>query len=228
LSSTLLTDLQKPALIFANGDINDGPMVRRALDATASIQPYVVAADGGARVALHFGYQPDIVIGDLDSLSPEEVSSLRSQSVEIEQHPAAKDETDLELALLHCAAQGCEWLRVIGSLGDRFDQTLANVYLLALPALFGRNVKLVAGRQELYLLHPGRHRILGEEGDTVSLLPLGGAVSGIVTEGLQYPLRDETLYFGPARGVSNVMLANEASLATDDGTLLIVHTAGRA
>jgi thiamine pyrophosphokinase len=220
--------LRKPALIFANGDINDGPMVRRALAATASAQPYVVAADGGARVALHFGYRPDIVIGDLDSLSPTEVDALQAQGVQIERYPPAKDETDLELALLHCAALDCGWLRVIGSLGDRFDQTLANVYLLALPSLAGRNAALVAGRQELYLLRPGDHRILGTAGDTVSLLPLGGAVSGIVTGSLQYPLRDETLYFGPARGVSNVMLGAEASLAFDEGTLLIVHTAGRA
>jgi thiamine pyrophosphokinase len=219
---------QRPALIFANGDINDGPMVRRALDATASAQPYIVAADGGARVALHYGYLPDIVIGDLDSLSAEEVDDLQAQGVSIDRYPAMKDETDLELALLHCANRGCEWLRVIGSLGDRFDQTLANVYLLALPALAGRDAALVAGKQELYLLQPGDHRILGASGDTVSLLPLGGAVSGIVTDGLQYPLRDETLYFGPARGVSNVMLAEEASLSTREGTLLIVHTAGRA
>lgn len=219
---------QQPALIFANGDINDGPMVRRALAATASAQRYVVAADGGARAALHFGCRPDLVIGDLDSLSSAEVDALQAQGVQIERYPAAKDETDLELALLHCAARGCQWLRVIGSLGDRFDQTLANVYLLALPALTGRDVALVAGRQELYLLRAGDHSIVGAVGDTVSLLPLGGAVNGIVTEGLQYPLREETLYFGPTRGVSNVMQATEAHLSLRSGTLLIVHTAGRA
>jgi thiamine pyrophosphokinase len=227
-------NVQRPALIFANGDINDGPMVRRALASAqtlagaASTQPYVVAADGGARVALHFGYRPDIVIGDLDSLSAQEVEALQSQGVQIERYPAMKDETDLELALLHCASQDVRWLRVIGGLGDRFDQTLANVYLLALPSLAGRNAVMVAGRQELYLLQAGEHPIIGETGDTVSLLPLGGAVRGIVTDGLQYPLRDETLYFGPARGVSNVMLGAEASLSFREGTLLIVHTAGRA
>ncbi len=38
----------KHALIFANGDVNDGPMVRRAL--AAASEPLVLAADGGARV----------------------------------------------------------------------------------------------------------------------------------------------------------------------------------
>lgn len=218
----------QPALIFANGDINDGPMVRRALAITQSIKPYIVAADGGARAAAHFGYQPDRVIGDLDSLTTLEVEELTAHGVEIERHPAAKDETDLELALLYCAGQGYHWLRIIGGLGDRFDQTLANVYLLALPALAGLDVALVAGRQSLFLLRPGSHRLIGEAGDTVSLMPLGGAVTGIVTEGLEYPLHDETLYFGPARGVSNVMLTSEAQISSQEGTLLIVHTAGRA
>ncbi len=225
---TIPSHTLQPALIFANGDINDGVMVRRALTITQAVKPYIIGADGGARAAAHFGYQPDLIIGDLDSLTTLEVEELTAQGVHIERYPAAKDETDLELALLYCARHNIRWLRVIGGLGDRFDQTLANVYLLALPELNDLDVALVAGRQSLFLLRPGSHQIMGEAGDTVSLLPLGGPVTGIVTDGLEYPLKEETLYFGTARGVSNVMLSSEAHISSKEGTLLIVHTAGRA
>jgi thiamine pyrophosphokinase len=216
----------KYGLIFANGDINDGAMVRRAFTLTQS--PHIIAADGGARVALYFDYLPHIVIGDLDSLSSAEVNSLKGQGVKVMEHPPEKDETDLELALKYAASSGIDWLRIVGGVGDRFDQTIANVYLLALPELEGRDVAFVAGKQEIFLLRAGTHTLYGEAGDTLSLIPLGGAVYGVQTEGLYYPLRDETLRFGPARGVSNVMESEQAQVSLREGVLLVIHTVGRA
>jgi thiamine pyrophosphokinase len=117
---------------------------------------------------------------------------------------------------------------VIGGIGDRLDQTLGNVYLMALPALHGRDVRMVSGKQTAWLAYTGTTRIMGQAGDTLSLLPLGGDVTGIRTEGLEYPLHDETLAFGPARGISNVLLESSASVTLVSGILLLIHTVGRA
>jgi thiamine pyrophosphokinase len=214
------------ALIFANGDLNDGAMVRQAL-ATAH-SALIVAADGGARMALALGLRPHVVIGDMDSLQADELGDLEKSGAEILRYPAEKNETDLELALLLVAARGATWLRIIGGVGDRLDQTMSNVYLMALPQLGAMDVRMVAGKQEMWLLPAGTHTLHGAQGDTISLLPLSGAVSGITTEGLYYALHDETLAFGPARGVSNVMCAPQARVQVASGTLLCVHTLGRA
>lgn len=212
-------------LIFANGDLSDGPMVRRAL--TASSEPFVIAADGGARLAKHLDLHVDLIIGDMDSLDDEDLTAFAAQNIEIQRHPPEKDATDLELALKKTVDYDPEWVRIIGGLGNRFDQTLANVYLLALPQLNNSDVALVAGQQEIRLLHPGRHRFTGQPGDTVSLIPIGGDVHGITTEHLYYPLNDETLYFGPARGVSNVMRGEWAQVTHKTGMLLLIHAAGQ-
>lgn len=214
------------ALIFANGEINDGPMVRRALQTAR--QPLIVAADGGARVAQHFNLNIDILVGDMDSLPPDDLDSLADAGTRILRHPPEKDATDLELSLHTVIDHDARWIRIIGGLGGRIDQTLANIYLLALPALDGRDVRMVAGAQEAYLLRPGPHTISGEQDDTISLIPLGGAVHGIRTDGLYYPLNDETLDFGPARGISNVLTDTRAHIHIGAGILLLVHTAGRA
>ncbi len=213
-------------LIFANGDPNDGPMVRRAL--AAAPDAWVIAADGGARLARHFARAVQVLVGDMDSLSAGEVNRLADGGAEILRYPAEKNETDLELALKLAANRGARWLRVVGGVGDRLDQTLSNVYLLALPELKGCDARLVAGAQEAWLAYPGMTTIEGAPGDTVSLLPLNGTVSGVRTENLYYPLRDERLVFGPARGISNVMQAASAHVWLRDGILLIVHTDGRA
>jgi thiamine pyrophosphokinase len=214
------------ALIFANGDIDDGAMVRRALaEAGAAL---LIAADGGARVAAHYGISPGVIIGDMDSVAPEMLEQLAANGAQVLRHPPAKDETDLELALLYAVGQGATWIRVIGAVGGRLDQTLSNVYLLALPALRGVDVRLVADDEETSLLFPGTLIIDGAAGDTLSLLPISGAARGVMTEGLLYPLAGEALYFGPARGVSNVMTSGQAQVHLGDGALVIVHTIGRA
>ncbi len=214
------------ALIFANGDLNDGLAVRAAL--SHAPDPLIVAADGGARHALALGLRPHLVIGDFDSLSQTELQHLIDLGAEIQRHSAHKDETDLELALLSTAARVDGSIFVIGAVGDRLDQTLGNVYLLALPELRGRDVRLLSGRQTTRLAYPGKVQIDGQPGDTLSLLPLGGDVEGITTENLEYPLRNETLRFGPARGVSNVLTSHSACVQFKQGILLLIHTIGRA
>jgi thiamine pyrophosphokinase len=213
-------------LIFANGDPNDGPLVRQVLAKAADAG--VIAADGGARQAAFFGFRPQVVIGDLDSLDAAEVAALEAAGVAIQRAPPEKDETDLELALRYAAGQGARWIRIIGGLGDRLDQTLGNLYLMALPALRGADVRLVARNQQAWLLYPGENPVEGAPGDTLSLLPIGGDATGIRTEGLYYPLRDETLGFGPARGMSNVLTQARARVSLRAGLLLAIHTLGRA
>lgn len=213
-------------LIFANGEVGDGLMARRAL--AEAPDAFVVAVDGGARAAAHFDRKIDLVIGDMDSLSAAELEAYQGRGAEIIRHAPEKDETDLELALLRVAERKPAWIRILGGIGGRLDQTISNIYLLALPALRGIDVRFVSGLQAAWIMYPGENRLRGTVGDTVSLIPLSGAASGIRTENLYYPLRHETLIFGPARGISNVMTANEARLWLQDGLLLVVQTIGRA
>ncbi|MDE2636016.1 MAG: thiamine diphosphokinase [Chloroflexota bacterium] len=213
-------------LLFANGELNRGVMLDRLLDSLDS--PRVICADGGALHARALGLKPHTIIGDLDSLTDEEVERFLAAGAEIIQHPPHKNETDLELALRHCQDIGAKSVHILGALGGRFDQTIANILLLAHPEFSEIRIEVVDGDQVLRLLQPGAHKIAGAPGDTVSLIPLAAAVEGVTTSQLQYPLRDETLYLGPARGISNVMLADAAAVEFDSGLLLLVHTSGRA
>lgn len=225
-SDTVQNDAAQPrrALIFANGDLNDGPAVQAALNTGAGAR--IIAADGGARLALACARVPHVVVGDMDSLSAGELDDLRVRGALIERHDPAKDETDLELALLYAVRSGARWIRIFGAIGGRIDQTLANITLLALDALADCDVRLVSGDQTLWLISPGAHAIHGARGDTLSLIPLAGDAVNTRTEGLDYPLRGETLYFGPARGVSNVLSGAAARVTLEAGRLVVVHTPG--
>ena len=214
------------ALVFANGDLNPGPAVTAAL--RYAPEAMIIAADGGARLAQTCGLTPQLVAGDMDSLSVAELDDLRTAGTTIARFPPEKDETDLELALIAAVERGATWLRVLGAIGDRIDQTLANIQLLALPALGGCDARLVSGRQTLWRISPGDHALEGAPGDTISLIPLGGDAVGVRTSRLVYPLHAETLRVGPARGISNVIAESGASVTLAAGVLIVVHTPGRA
>lgn len=206
------------AVVVADAPIGDlAPF--RALLAQADL---VIAADGGAQHVLALGLQPTLAVGDFDSLEPELLQQLEAAHVPIERHPAHKDETDLELALLAAIEHGAQQIFVLAALGGRPDQHLANLQLLTHPVLAPADVRLVQDDWEVFVI---RHaaRITGTPGDTVSLLPMTDEVHGIVTEGLYYPLRHETLRLGPARGVSNVLVTEEASVRVESGLLLCMH-----
>ncbi len=216
----------KKAIVVANGTPQMGQAVRNVLEHAADA--LVICADGGAEVALKMGLYPHIVVGDMDSVDPNTLDTLEVAGAELLRFPPDKDETDLELALLEAAERGATDIFILAAMGARIDHTLSNLYLLTLPALQNCIVYLVDDNQSVWVVQPGTHPLRGAIGDTVSLIPFQGDAQGITTHGLQYPLSDETLYLGPARGVSNVIISPEASVTFKSGTLLIIHTMGHA
>ena len=183
----------------------------------------LIAADGGANWLATQGLVPNVLVGDMDSVTDQARAAIERQGGRLVTAPRAKDETDLELALLEAVDMGAQQITVLGALGGRIDHALANVYLLALRALRGLDVHLYDGTTYLWLTESWT-RVYGERDDLVSLIPLGGDVQGVHTSGLAYPLRGETLYMGPARGVSNVMTETEAIIEVAAGLLLVAHT----
>jgi thiamine pyrophosphokinase len=205
------------AVVFANGELND----LEAAKALIKQDDVLIAADGGARYCLAMGLLADSVIGDFDSLNEEELAILEEQGAEIIRHDHRKDETDLELALLHALHIGVEEALILGGLGRRWDQTLANLLLPAYHRLRGLQIIYWDDGEWLYLIEEGR-QIAGTAGMKVSLIPLGGDALGVRTEGLEWQLKDETLHFGASRGISNLMLGDTARVRLRQGVLLCV------
>ncbi len=215
-------------LIVANGELG-GQRARRWLATQCEAADLVIAANGGMAHLLACGCYPDVVVGDMDSLPAAARPAIEGEGLAVVTHPADKDETDLELALIYAIERGpsARPVRVAAALGGRLDQLLANVFLLAHPVVAGRDVRLVEPDQEAWLLR-GEETLHGQPGDLVSLLPVGGPARIERTAGLAWPLIGETLSFGPARGVSNRMTERRASVIVSGGVLLCIHTKQRA
>ena len=205
-------------LIVANGPAPTPDQLRFVADKA----DLIIAADGGAAPTLAAGLYPDVVIGDLDSVPPDLLDELRAAEVRILKFPIHKNETDLELALAEAVKQGANEITIIGSVGNRLDQTLGNLFLMTLPLYQAIPIRTLTATEEAFVARE-RAVITGEVGDIVSLIPLTPRVTGVYTHGLEYPLEDGVLHFGPTLGISNQLCRAEAEVTLKEGLLLVVH-----
>lgn len=199
------------ALIIANGEVAQNQEVPGA--------DMVIAADGGAAHALALGITPHLVIGDLDSLPQAARERLEAIGCEFQVHPQAKEKTDLELALEEAEKRGAKKILVLGALGSRPDQTLANFLF---PTRFGAELEYQGEGWRAYLVR-GSLVLEGKAGDTVSLLPITERARGVSTQGLLYALKDTTLERASTLGISNEMIADRAAVSIKDGLLWVIQ-----
>jgi thiamine pyrophosphokinase len=185
----------------------------------------ILAADGGAQHCRTLGVRPHVVIGDLDSLGAAQRAELEAKGAHIVNHPADKDQTDLELALLYAAQAGANEIRVLAGLGRRWDHSIANLLLVAQDQFASLRILFLDGEQRLFVFRSTAD-LEAKPGERVSLLALGGDAQGVSTRGLQYPLNAETLAFGSSRGVSNVVVDAGAEVRLASGCLLCVISPG--
>jgi thiamine pyrophosphokinase len=218
--------MSRRAIVLADGSGPSREALDRAWPGWADGVDLVVAADGGARLAGPLGLPIHRWVGDADSIEPDRLAALRATGIPVRLVPKDKDESDTELALLEAIDCGAEDVTILGALGGhRFDHSLANVGLLAHPALGSRPVRLLDGTTRVSLVDgPGATRLDGRPGDLVTLLPFGGRAEGVFTDGLRYPLSGETLEAGPPRGLSNVRLGTTAEVRLQGGYLLVIET----
>ena len=221
------------ALIVANGDVPARTELDTAWPGWDEGVVDIIAADGGLARARALGLRPDVLVGDLDSLEPALLAVAEAKGILVRLAPTDKDESDTELALLEAIARGATRVTVLGAFGGpRLDHALANLWLLAHPALAPAGITLVDASSRVFLVQaPGADGgavtlpLPGPEGAVVTLLPFGGDVVGITTVGLAYPLRDEPLVVGPVRVLSNVRTGADAAVTVRHGRLLVIETA---
>lgn len=213
-----LTDDQRriTVLIFGGGD--PPTTTDRSRFPSADV---VIAADHGADHALACGLTPDVVIGDLDSVSVAGLERAAAAGATIARHAPDKDESDLELALLRARQLRPARIVVTAVRGGRADHELANLLVIAQMAEPDVAIDVVSGSDRF---HPVRGaRCLAVQVDqVVTLLPMLGPAIGVRTVGLHYPLAGETLDAGSTRGISNIAVGPTIEIEVAEGVLLVV------
>ncbi len=204
--------------LFLNGRMCDPAIFRATYQSGDSL----IAVDGGLNHLLALNLIPNILIGDMDSISQTALEEQRQSGVTIIQFPVEKNETDFELALQYVYQKRPVQVNIFAGSGGRLDHTLTNLSLASSAHFADPAITFWGDDGEMYYIHRNR-QVDGAAGDTVSLIPWGGEAVGVTTLGMQYPLNNETLYPDLSRGISNVMLTACAEVRIKSGRLLCIH-----
>lgn len=197
------------ALVIAHGEPPSAGLLRELAGAAG----VVVAADGGALVALDAGLTPDWVVGDLDTMDQFPAVPIPRERFVRDADPMT---TDLEKAVRFALGRGAAAVDVAAAGGGRGDHALANLSVLV---VFGRHEVVLHDDLFAVWLVRGTTEVRGEPGTVVSLIAPGGC-RGVTTRGLRWELRDEELPFSP-RGVHNELVGERAEISVREGALLV-------
>jgi thiamine pyrophosphokinase len=213
------------ALIVTNGYIKDPVLTYKRITGSYDFgeNTLIISADGGARNCINLRLMPDIVIGDMDSINMGIIEKLNigHKAIKFVSSSTEKDESDTQLAVDYAAGKGIKDILIVGAIGDRIDHSLANLFLLSSPLYKALNIKILAGSYEIFTTNKSLN-IDGEAGKILSIFSLTPSTFFIKTSGLKYKLKNEKLFFSPARGLSNIFLGNKAKLDIKKGTLLLI------
>ena len=194
-------------------------------ETTRGGQALVIAADGGLEPALEHGDEPDLVVGDFDSL-PAGSRRLRTD-IPRRVLPAEKDDTDLLAAVKVGWQRGCRQFLIYGGLGGRMDHTLANLNLIHLIAASGGRAELWGQEMLVTALGSGSLDFPAWEcppRSMVSVLSADDQALGVVEQGLKYQTDDMTMTNRQVNGVSNEFLPGRpAHIALKQGTVFVTY-----
>ena len=177
----------------------------------------IIAVDGGYDNLVRYGYKPDILIGDLDSIKtaiPEGMRCVR--------YPKEKDETDMLLAYEAGVKFGYSDFVMLGATGGRLDHTYANLSLLLYAKEKGHNVTVIDEYGMILCIKNESISLAGNEGATLSVFAIGGNADGVTIRGTKYEVDNVTLTPSFPVGVSNEFGSAPAFISVENGALLII------
>ncbi|MBK8552434.1 MAG: thiamine diphosphokinase [Ignavibacteria bacterium] len=200
-------------LIFLNGKFPDFKVVKKFVKKNS----FIVAADGGANYLKKIGVKPDVILGDLDSISKGTLNFFQKNNSEVIK-VTDQNKTDFEKCLIHCLQKGKTSIRVFGAVSLRPDHTLNNFSILK-RYYKKSDIKIITDVFEIFFIKK-ETTFKYKKGEVISLLALPKA-DKIITTGLEYRLSNQSLEFGVKEGTLNKSISDKITISFKSGNILL-------
>lgn len=192
-----------------------GALPVRRMPVVPSNGDYIIAADKGIENLQKLGIEPDIVIGDFDSLGY--VPEIENKIV----LPVRKDDTDIAHAVRYALEKGCDRFYVYGAIGGLLDHTMANIQIAAFISKQGMLGEFIGDEFTVCCLTNGKLRLEKADSGRFSMFALDSA-KGVTLGGLSYTAENRDFNQFYPIGVSNEFIGQSAEVEVRDGTLLLM------
>lgn len=181
----------------------------------------ILVADGGYRTAKEMNLAIDVLIGDFDSITSEEIKEAESNGIKILSFPTEKDKTDGEIAVDYAISEGSTELVILGSFKEELDHALGNLFLLFKIDKAGISSKLITQLYEIELINFEKE-YLEKQGHELSLIPVSGIVEDLNIEGSRYNLFNVKVEMGQTLTLRNVIIDKKAKVYFKKGKVLSI------
>ncbi len=183
---------------------------------------YIIACDSGLDHALLLSLRPDLVMGDLDSVSKEGAKLIEEKEIPCERFPRMKDHTDTAIAIMRALELGYRNIHLLCAFGGRTDHFIGNVQAARLAASKGALVRLSDADTDMFVFSGRSLAVAKREGFSLSVFSLSDECSGVSIRGALYELSDSVLRNDDPIGVSNEFVDDEAVISVKSGVLTVV------
>ena len=204
-------------ILIGAGDLTMGEL-------SVTEEDYVIAVDGGLSYCGLLHVEPDLIIGDCDSMTEQEKLAVEQLQQTVPEKicrlPECKDDTDMLAAIKRGLELGYTDFRIYAATGGRFDHTLANIQCLLYLKNHGAVGYLVDGTGMVLVLQNEAVHFRKELEGTMSLFALTKEAKGVNIRGMKYPLENAVITNDFPIGISNEFLGEEAEVSVEDGELV--------
>lgn len=204
-------------LIISNGEISD----LNLLKSVAMDVDFIICADGGTNHITKINVKPDLVVGDLDSISNDTLELIKRENIKIQRYNTHKDATDTELATEYLIEKGFDEIIFMGVTGSRVDHTLANIFILDKLLKKGINGVIIDKKNKVYITNNEMY-VSREEGTFISVIPITSNGAIVTLKGFEYETDKVEFKFSSTLGVSNRVVEKSGYIKVENGTCLVI------
>ena len=188
---------------------------------------FVIAADGGYAYCRRLGVEPDLILGDFDSLDEENrrhVEAVRQERPDrVQLLPVMKDDTDMLAAMKEGLKRSFRSFDIYAAAqGKRLSHTIANIQCLNYLKEHGASGRLIEAEEEVFLLRNETVTFDRKERGFLSLFSLGDRAEGVTIRNMKYLLNEAVVDNAFPVGVSNEFIGEAGSVTVKNGTLLVI------
>jgi thiamine pyrophosphokinase len=170
----------------------------------------VICADGAYSYAAEMDIEVELLIGDMDSIK------YVPKTVNITRFSSDKDATDGQLALDEAIRRGAKDITIIGASGGRDDHYMGNLILLYRALKKGVSARIITDHCDIFMFDKSV-RFPVKKNYYLSIVPFGGLLHIMNTEGLKYRICDKVLMLDETLGISNVTTAGSVYIEVKSG-----------
>ncbi len=215
----MIIDCFMECVIIANGDLEYTSDIIKIIKNAQMI----ISSDGGARHLRMLNISPHVMIGDFDSINPDNYSFFKKKEIKILNFPLKKNHTDTELCVSYALENKASDITLLGVTGSRLDHTLANIFLLKKLAKLNIQARIINKHNEIFIV-TNFIELKGKPKELLSIIPVTQNVTGVTLTGLEYPLKNASMKMGDSLGISNVFKESVVSISIKRGVLIVTRS----